>query len=111
MAYILYDPKIGYRVQWAISDSSWGIDSVHQGFAECENGPFIVAYVKSNGDDQAQFSERDEDDQVKTGIYGVIGNCHERVPDALFRYSCGGTYFPIDPMTLFAADCLKGGST
>lgn len=54
---------------------------------------FVVVQLHSHGTLPAYFSKHVDDvDEVRTGLYGVVGRCHEDVPEMVFRFSCGGLY-------------------
>lgn len=57
----------------------------------------IVPYVEIHSHNAmgAFFSRTDDDFEVRTGIYGVVGRVDEERPEALFRYSCGGIFRPL----------------
>lgn len=38
------------------------------------------------------FSPIDDKAEVKTAVYGVVGRIEDDVPEAQFRYSCGGHF-------------------
>lgn len=56
----------------------------------------IVPYaeIHSHNRTGAFFSRTDDEFEVRTGIYGVVGRVDEERPEALFRYSCGGVFRP-----------------
>lgn len=62
---------------------------------------FVVLQVHSHGKMNAFFSAIDDEDEVRTGLYGVIGHCDWEKPIAKFRYSCAGTYRAIPAEAIF----------
>ena len=57
-----------------------------------DDDTFVVVQLHSHGVLPAYFSAQDDSDEVRTGLYGVVGRCHEDVPELVFRFSCGGLY-------------------
>ncbi len=47
------------------------------------------------------FSSIDDGSEQKSGVYGVIGRVEEEVPEARFRYSCGGHFRELAAEDLF----------
>ena len=63
---------------------------------------FVVCQIHSHGRMGAFFSQTDDRDELRTGLYGVIGALGSATPEAVFRYSCGGTYRPVAAAEVFA---------
>lgn len=89
-AYGLHSPKQNGSASHVESD----------GLAETDE-TFIVLQIHSHGVLPAFFSATDDADEVRTGLYGVLGRCHRRIPHLKLRYSCGGKYRPVDAGSLF----------
>ena len=51
---------------------------------------FTVVQLHSHGHLPAFFSEQDDEDEARTGLFGVVGRCHEPVPEMVFRFSVNG---------------------
>lgn len=62
---------------------------------------FVFLQLHSHARMGAFFSGQDGRDEVRTGFYGVLGRMDEPRPEALFRFSCGGVFVPVDPYRLF----------
>ena len=63
---------------------------------------FVVAEIHSHHTMAAYFSRTDNDNERRSGVYGVIGRIHEDRPHAAFRYSCGGAFGPLYASEIFA---------
>lgn len=63
----------------------------------------IVPYAEIHSHNRmgAFFSRTDDEFEVRTGIYGVLGRVDEERPEALFRYSCGGVFRPLSGGEVF----------
>lgn len=96
----IYDFGTGfYEVGIPEQEGSWtSVDA--RGTKETEKR-FIVLQLHSHGTMRAFFSGTDDIDEVRTGLYGVIGRCHDDVPEMMLRYSCGGKYRRILPPAVF----------
>lgn len=55
----------------------------------------VLLDIHSHGVMEPWFSEIDNKDDVGLRIYGVIGKCHERIPEILLRVGVYGYYMPI----------------
>lgn len=53
---------------------------------------FVVAEIHSHHTMDPRFSRTDNDNDLRSGIYGIIGRIDENRPQAAFRYSCGGVF-------------------
>lgn len=53
---------------------------------------FVVVQVHSHGYLPAYFSDQDDADEARTGLFGVVGRCHEDLPEMVFRFSVNGLY-------------------
>lgn len=63
---------------------------------------FIVVQLHSHGMLPAYFSQRDTEDEVRTGLYGVVGRCDADAPEMVFRFSCDGLYGFASAREIFA---------
>ncbi|MGF1473313.1 MAG: hypothetical protein ACFB50_16455 [Rubrobacteraceae bacterium] len=80
-----------YEVRWPEQHGSAAMVEA-MGTIETDE-TFIVVQLHSHGVLPAYFSEHADDvDEVRTGLYGVVGRCDEAVPDIVLRFSCGGLY-------------------
>lgn len=52
----------------------------------------LCAEIHSHHRMPAFFSPKDDTAEVKAGVYGVVGRIEDDVPEAAFRYSCGGHF-------------------
>ncbi len=62
---------------------------------------FVFVQLHSHARMKAFFSGQDGRDEVRTGFYGVLGPMDKPRPEALFRFSCGGVFVPVNPYRLF----------
>ncbi len=62
---------------------------------------FVFVQLHSHARMGAFFSGQDARDEVRTGFYGVLGRMDQPRPEAVFRFSCGGVFVPVDPYGLF----------
>ena len=53
---------------------------------------FVVAEIHCHHATNAYFSRMDNDNELCSGVYGVIGRIDRARPHAAFRYSCGGVF-------------------
>lgn len=60
-----------------------------------------VLEMHSHNTMSAFFSPEDDEDEVATGFYALVGKAHQEVPSIRMRYSCGGHYREIDYRGLF----------
>jgi len=102
LAYVVYDTRSGYHVLWPEQHAN-AVSVVGCGVLESEDF-FVVAHIHSHGRLPAFFSATDDADEVRTGLYGVLGRCHEDSPELRFRMSCGGHFRPLAPEALFDGD-------
>lgn len=103
LANFIYDAGTGFY-EVGIPEQEGSRTSVDaRGTMETEDR-FIVLQVHSHGTMRAFFSATDDQDEVRTGLYGVIGRCHDDVPEMKLRYSCGGKYRRILPGAVFEDD-------
>lgn len=114
LANICYDRLDGFAYYVSYPDQHGTETSVEaDGTRETED-TFIVLQLHSHGTMRAFFSATDDRDEVRTGLYGVVGRCHEKRPEMKLRYSCGGAYRRILPASVFAGDVsgiVTGGSS
>jgi PRTRC genetic system protein A len=102
LAYVVWDSYRGYSVQWP-EQSATSVSVEGTGFVETEER-FVVSHIHSHGTLPAFFSGQDNADEVRTGLYGVIGYCDKEKPVLLFRYSCAGKYVTVDPRNVISGD-------
>lgn len=103
LANIVYYPQVD-RYSVSIPQQEGTSTAVDAG-AEIETEKrFIVLQLHSHGTMRAFFSATDDKDEVRTGLYGVIGRCHDDVPEMKLRYSCGGKYRRILSPAVFEDD-------
>lgn len=90
LANVIYS-RGDYEVRWP---EQHGSAAFVEAVGTLENDEtFIVVQLHSHGLLPAYFSQHADDvDEVRTGLYGVVGRCHENVPEMIFRFSCGGLY-------------------
>lgn len=62
---------------------------------------FIVLQMHSHGIMPAFFSPTDDADEVRTGLYGVIGHCDRFTPDVRLRFSNAGEFRDVRPEDVF----------
>ncbi|UOF89856.1 hypothetical protein LSG31_18575 [Fodinisporobacter ferrooxydans] len=101
-ANIVWDVYDGYFVVFP-EQMGTSVTACFVGYMENEID-FIVLQLHSHGRLQAFFSSTDDADEIRTGFYGVIGECHELYPQATFRFSCGGKFVKINPYELFEGE-------
>lgn len=102
LAYILWDRDEEYTVLWPDQQST-NVSVEAEGYMETEDR-FIAMQIHSHGRLQAYFSAQDDADEVRSGLYGVVGRCDTPFPTFVCRYSCGGKYVLVNPNDLFAED-------
>lgn len=102
LAYILWDRESGYCVHWP-KQSATAVSVEAEGYEETEDR-FMVMQIHSHGTMQAFFSTQDDADEVRTGLYGVVGRCNTPFPTVVCRYSCGGKYVLVNPYDVFAGE-------
>ncbi|MGE4282825.1 MAG: hypothetical protein AB7G87_03815 [Clostridia bacterium] len=61
----------------------------------------LIITIHSHPSFVARFSYIDDADEVRTGLYGVIGYVDKYVPDILIRMSCGGKYVELPTEQIF----------
>lgn len=62
---------------------------------------FVVAEFHSHHHMSAHFSETDNQNEVRSGVYGVIGRTRNHRPHLLMRYSCGGIFRYLEAAQIF----------
>jgi PRTRC genetic system protein A len=53
---------------------------------------FVVAEVHSHHTMEPRFSRTDNSNELRSGVYGILGRIDRDKPQAAFRYSCGGVF-------------------
>ncbi|MHB1702294.1 MAG: hypothetical protein ACYCSN_19610 [Acidobacteriaceae bacterium] len=88
-----------YEVLWPpqIADA---VSVTAAGLVETETR-YVWMQIHSHGRLLAFWSPQDNRDEVKTGLYGVVGSVHLTVPQATFRMSVAGRFSYIDGCQLF----------
>jgi len=102
LAYVVWDSYSGYSVHWP-AQSVTAVSVEGAGFMETET-QFVVAHIHSHGRLNAFWSSQDNADEIRTGIYGVVGKCDFGLPLALLRYSCAGEYSSVLAEQIFSGD-------
>lgn len=88
-----------YVLHWP--DQTGTVTSVEaSGMMETDDR-FIVLQMHSHGILPAFFSATDDADDIRTGLYAVVGHCDLKWPDILVRYSCGGVFREVKPANVF----------
>ena len=100
LAFIVWDICSGYNVVWP-EQSATSMQVESEGFMETEDR-FIVAHIHSHGRLRAFWSTTDDADEIRTGLYGVVGEVNTSKPTLKFRYSCGGKFVDIAPQAIFS---------
>jgi PRTRC genetic system protein A len=100
LAYVVYDVDVNdFEVVWPEQQAS-DVTVEGTGFMETEQR-FVVAHIHSHGRLPAFWSSTDDADEVRTGLYGVVGRVDWERPQLAFRYSCGGKFVKVAPSTVF----------
>ncbi len=89
-----------YAVHWPAQEGTEASVEA-EGLVE-DDETFIVVQVHSHGLLPAYFSRQDDEDEVRVGLYEVIGRCGEDVPEMVFRFSAGGLYGFASAREIFA---------
>lgn len=76
---------------------------VGQGFLETEE-EWVYLQIHSHGRLPAYFSATDDADEVRTGLYAVVGRCDRTQPEYRFRLSVAGRFSPLHPKFVFDGD-------
>lgn len=88
---LVYDRRDGsFRLVWNQKQASAG--SVHYEPLPDDEDIVLYAEIHSHHKMRAFFSPVDDAAEVKSGVYGVVGRISDDVPEARFRYSCGGHF-------------------
>ena len=88
-----------YEVLWPPQTAD-AVSVTAAGLVETETR-YVWMQIHSHGRLLAFWSPQDHRDEVKTGLYGVVGSAHLTVPQATFRMSVGGRFSYIDGCKLF----------
>lgn len=89
LANVLYSNG-DYAVHWPAQDGT-AASVEADGLVE-DDETFVVVQLHSHGHLPAYFSQTDDNDEVRTGLYGVVGRLYEDIPEVVFRFSAGGLY-------------------
>jgi PRTRC genetic system protein A len=68
---------------------------------QLEHESLLVLEIHSHHYMGAFFSPDDNECDLATGLYGVIGELGNPIPTILLRYSCGGIYRSLELSTIF----------
>lgn len=101
LAYVVWDTYHHYSIYWPKQTSSAVSVESEEGFMETDER-FIVLQIHSHGRLPAFFSRQDNADEIRTGLYGVVGLCHQTYPEMKFRMSCGGKFWNVAPGEIFS---------
>lgn len=74
------------------------------------NDAFIALVIHSHGLMPPFWSNQDNRDEIRTGLYAVVGHCDKPRPRIKLRYSVGGKYRPTPPHTVFQTGGELGDS-
>lgn len=97
---IVYYPRID-RYNLSIPQQN-GETARVEACAEIETDKrYIALQLHSHAKMRPFFSGTDDADEIRTGLYGVIGHCDQEHPVMKLRYSCGGTYRRAYPWEVF----------
>lgn len=102
---LVYDRREDeFRLIWNQKQASAG--SVDYQPLPDDDNLVLYAEIHSHHKMRAFFSPTDSAAEIKTGVYGVVGRIADDVPEARFRYSCGGHF-----RELLAEDLFDDPST
>jgi hypothetical protein len=88
---IVYDRRSGtFCLVWNQKQASAG-EVEYQPLPDDDN-LILYAEIHSHHKMHSFFSSKDDTSEKKTGVYGVVGRITDEVPEAAFRYSCGGHF-------------------
>lgn len=88
---LVYDRREDeFRMIWNQKQASAG--SVDYQPLPDDDNLVLYAEIHSHHKMRAVFSPTDSAAEIKTGVYGVVGRITDDVPEARFRYSCGGHF-------------------
>ena len=96
----LGDGHGSYEVHWPDQDGT-PVSVEAPGLVETDE-TFTVVQIHSHGHLPAYFSDQDDDDEARTGLFGVVGRCHEGIPEMVFRFSVNGLYGFASAAEIFA---------
>lgn len=89
-----------YEVHWPDQDGT-PVSVEVPGLVETDE-TFTVVQIHSHGYLPAYFSDQDDSDEARTGLFGVVGRCNEEVPEMVFRFSVNGLYGFASAAEIFA---------
>ncbi len=89
-----------HSLRWPAQERSAA--AVRAAYTPEDDERFVLCQIHSHGTMRPFWSPRDDEDEVRTGLYGVVGNVDATLPVALFRYSCGGLYREVPAASIFA---------
>ncbi len=101
VAYLVWDTD-HYEVVWPTQKAN-AVSVVASGMMETETR-FIWMQIHSHGRLDAFWSGTDDADEVRTGLYGVVGRVQDGIPSAKFRMSVGGRFMDLPETVCFRGD-------
>lgn len=106
LAWVYYDKEAqAFSVVWPEQDRAPASVESTELMVESERN-FIVLVIHSHGKLPPFFSSQDDSDEVRTGLYAVVGYCDQPRPKIKCRYSVGGKYRPTPPHQIFHSGTL-----
>lgn len=88
---LVYDRREGrFHLVWNQKQASAG--SVDYDPLPDDENFVLYAEIHSHNKMRPFFSPTDDAAEIKTAVYGVVGRINDDVPEARFRYSCGGHF-------------------
>ena len=101
LAYIVW-MRDHYEVLWPPQTAD-AASVTAAGLVETESR-YVWMQIHSHGRLPAFWSGQDDEDEVKTGLYAVVGRADRPYPQATFRMSVGGRYAYVYGTRFFAGD-------
>jgi PRTRC genetic system protein A len=114
MAYIMWDREAKKYFVYVPEQktTAWDVDAERQ--VDMALKHVYVMKIHSHHTMPAKFSSIDDEEEVETMLYAVVGRLDNYLPDITVRYSCGGHHREIparevfeSPFTQFPADWLE----
>ncbi len=101
VAYICWNKKGYYLAVYPRQQATpFGVDFKRPVPGDFPETVIPVLEIHSHGNAPAYFSKTDDEDELATGLYAVVGRVGT-VPEIRVRYSCGGVYREVDPGLVF----------
>lgn len=97
---IVYDARDG---SWRLVSNERAYSASEVEYVRLPDSDELIPYLEihSHHSMPAFFSSKDSASEVATGLYGVVGCVEDELPQAAFRYSCGGEFREIQAECLF----------